>query len=81
MIDRGAASALIDGGSSLLAVGISNIAGVFEAGMAVRVTCDGSLIAKGLVRHGSVDIQEIRGQHSSIAGGAVIHRDDLVVLT
>ena len=81
MIDPGAASALIDGGKSLLAVGIADVAGVFEAGMAVRVTCDGSLIAKGLVRHGSVDIQDIRGQHSSIAGGAVIHRDDLVMLT
>ena len=81
MIDSGAATALTDGGRSLLAVGIVDVVGDFEQGMAVRVTCDGRLIAKGLVKNGATQIQEARGQHSSVAGGAVIHRDDLVVLT
>ena len=81
MIDRGAATALTEGGKSLLAVGIADVAGDFDSGMAVRVTCDGQLVAKGLVKRSAKEIQEARGQHSSVTGGAVIHRDDLVVLT
>lgn len=81
VIDSGAATALTDGGKSLLAVGITDVHGDFDQGMAVRVTCDGQLIAKGLVRKSAQEINETRGQHSSVVGGAVIHRDDLVVLT
>ena len=81
MIDRGAATALIEGGKSLLDVGIIDVEGDFDPGMAVRVTCDGQLIAKGLVRKSVSEIREARGQHSSVTGGAAIHRDDLVVLT
>ena len=81
VIDRGAATALVDGGKSLLPVGIVDVRGEFEQGMAVRVTCEEQLIAKGLVRMSAREIQEARGQHSSVVGGAAVHRDDLVVLT
>ena len=81
MIDQGAAKALTQLGKSLLAVWISEVEGDFDRGMAVRVTCGGQLIAKGLVRKSAGEIQAARGQHSSLTGGAVVHRDDLVVLS
>jgi glutamate 5-kinase len=79
-VDHGAASAIKNGGKSLLAVGIVDAEGSFESGAAVEVTSNGSLIAKGLVAMSSASIRDSRGQHSSVAGGEVIHRDDLVVL-
>lgn len=80
-VDQGAAAALLQGGRSLLAVGVTRADGAFESGSAVEVVAEGKLIAKGLVRLSAEQIREGRGQHSSVAGGVVIHRDDLVVLT
>lgn len=80
-VDDGAVAALVAGGKSLLAVGIKSFAGDFAEGAAVEVKNDqGSLIGKGLVRFSSKRLSEVAGQHSSDAGGEVIHRDDLVVL-
>jgi len=80
-IDVGAARAIVGGGRSLLAVGVSGVVGDFGAGAAVEVSCDGQVVAKGLVGMGSHEISESRGQHTSAIGGEVIHRDDLVVLS
>lgn len=80
-VDDGAARAVVEGGRSLLAVGVTAAHGEFDRGSAVEVTVGGRLIAKGLVRLSSGQIEGARGQHSSLAGGVVIHRDDLVVLT
>lgn len=80
-VDRGAARALIDRGKSLLTVGVTEVSGTFDAGAAVEIVGeDGSFIGKGLVRLDSSDLREMRGRHSSEAGGAAVHRDDLVVL-
>jgi glutamate 5-kinase len=79
-VDKGAGTALTDGGRSLLAVGITGVEGHFDNGAAAEVIMDGELIGKGLVRMSAAAIRESRGQHSSDAGGEVIHRDDLVVL-
>lgn len=81
IIDNGAGRALADAGKSLLSVGITEVIGSFDRGDAVGVKCDGAQIAKGLVRMDSDEIRQTMGKHSSVAGGAVIHRDDLVVLT
>jgi glutamate 5-kinase len=73
-VDAGAAQAIAESGSSLLGQGVTGVDGDFEAGHAVEVLGpDGSLIAKGLVRHRSAELE---------AGieGVVIHRDDLAVL-
>jgi glutamate 5-kinase len=78
-VDAGAAAAIVRSGASLLPAGIASHAGSFEAGAAVEVTADGRIIAKGLTRIGSADVTTLRGTHTSVAGGAVIHRDDLVV--
>jgi glutamate 5-kinase len=79
-VDAGAARALTDSGKSLLAVGVIGVNGGFSAGSAVDVVHDGGLLAKGLVAMSSDEILAVLGQHTSVAGGEVIHRDDLVVL-
>ncbi len=80
-IDDGAASALVERGKSLLAVGITEVSGSFGEGAAVEVNApDGRLLAKGLVEHSSIDLAALAGKASSDAGGVAIHRDHLVVL-
>jgi len=80
-VDAGAATALLDGGRSLLAVGITAVEGEFEAASAVEVTRpDGAVIGKGLVTMTSQQVRNSIGRHSSEVGGVVVHRDDLVVL-
>jgi len=79
-VDAGAAHALSVGGKSLLAVGVTEVDGSFPSGVAVEVVYDGDLVAKGLTSMAAADIVAVRGQHTNVAGGEVIHRDDLVVL-
>lgn len=80
-VDEGAARALAESGKSLLPVGVTDVDGRFAQGAAVEVRHDDALIAKGLTMMSSDEIVRVRGEHSSVAGGEVIHRDDLVVLT
>ena len=81
LVDGGAARALTDWGKSLLPVGVTGVEGVFPEGAAVEVKHGDALIAKGLVAMSAAEITRVRGEHTSVAGGEVIHRDDLVVLT
>jgi glutamate 5-kinase len=39
----------------------------------------GNILGKGLMRLSSVELTEAIGSHTSVIGGEVIHRDDLVV--
>ena len=78
-VDAGASAAIREQGRSLLAAGVVDVEGDFPAGVAVEVNSDGRLIAKGLARLGAAQLIEVMGQHSSVAGGEAIHRDDLVV--
>ena len=80
-IDDGAVAAIREGGRSLLAAGVLQVRGDFPAGSAVEVFSEGLFVAKGLVRMDAAQLGEVLGQHSSLAGGEVIHRDDLVVST
>ena len=84
-VDEGASRALVEGGKSLLAAGITDVAGTFETDDAVEVAGpDGRVFAKGLVRWGSDVVREVAGRHSTTVPEGlppyVIHRDDLVVL-
>lgn len=80
-VDAGAARALLEGGRSLLAVGITVVDGDFEAGSAVEVAGVGdAVIGKGLVAMTAEEVRKSIGRHSSEVGGVVVHRDDLVVL-
>ncbi|HSK05927.1 MAG TPA: glutamate 5-kinase [Acidimicrobiia bacterium] len=79
-VDDGASKALLEGGRSLLAVGIMSVVGDFEAESAVEVAGpDHEVIGKGLVAMGSDEVRESIGRHSSEVG-VVVHRDDLVML-
>lgn len=79
-VDDGAAGALSGRGSSLLAVGVTSVSGRFERAQAVEVAdVGGGILGKGLVRLSSAELIEAIGSHSSVVGGEVIHRDDLVV--
>ncbi|MCL1595628.1 MAG: glutamate 5-kinase [Actinomycetia bacterium] len=80
-IDAGAEGAIRDSGRSLLAAGVSSVSGSFTRSQAVEVVSrDGHAVAKGLVRMSASEVAEVIGSHSSVAGGEVIHRDDLVIL-
>jgi len=86
-IDNGARKAL-EGGSSLLAVGITSLTGEFEKGDPVSiVSANGEVLATGLVGYSAEDSRKILGKNSrEIAdvlgydyGLAVVHRDNLVM--
>ena len=80
-VDDGAVAALVDDGRSLLAAGVIGVKGEFARGDAVEIHDDaGRLIGKGLAGLSGSTLREVLGRHTSIAGGAAVHRDDLIVL-
>jgi glutamate 5-kinase len=80
-VDNGAVAALVDDGRSLLAAGVIGVKGEFARGDAVEIHDDaGRLIGKGLAGLSGSTLREVLGRHTSIAGGAAVHRDDLIVL-
>jgi glutamate 5-kinase len=84
-VDEGARAALLRGGASLLAAGITEVAGAFDADDAVEVAGpDGVVFAKGLSRLDAGAVKEMAGRRSAELGDGtpawVVHRDDLVVL-
>ncbi len=91
-VDAGAATALLEGGKSLLPVGVAEVEGEFEAGDMVSVVtqADGRQveIARGLVNYPAADLRRIRRCKSKdilkLLGhrdfDEAIHRDNLVVL-
>ncbi len=89
ILDNGAVKKLCESGSSLLAVGVSDVQGEFSRGEIVScVTCDGKEIARGLVNYNAGDVEKIKGKPSkeieSILGyvddAELIHRDNLVLI-
>lgn len=88
-LDDGAVEALVERGKSLLASGITGIAGDFQAGDAVAcLTHDGRECAKGLVNFSAdalmrikgLKTTEIRERYGQQEYEEVIHRDNLVLL-
>ena len=88
IVDAGAARALIDGGKSLLATGITEVSGTFQIGDVVAIIDPQGLeIGRGLTNFDSPTLQKIRGLKSSefkpIIGrtsySEVIHRDNLAL--
>ena len=75
-LDAGAAKAVKEKGTSILAVGVSGVRGDFRAGDSVRVLApDGTEIGRGLAEVGAANAVLIAGKKSDV----LIHRDDLVV--
>lgn len=84
VVDPGARAAL-ERGKSLLAAGVREIQGAFDAGSPVEVAdTDGVIFAKGLTRHRAADLRDVAGRRShDLPTGAphiVIHADDLVMI-
>jgi glutamate 5-kinase len=82
VVDDGARRAVVAGKRSLLAVGVVEVRGRFEAGDTVDVAeHSGTVFARGLVRYSSEELARARGHPTAeLEGGEVIHRDQLVVL-
>jgi glutamate 5-kinase len=73
-VDAGARTAIVDGGASLLAVGVSGWDGDFRAGDGVElVGPDGAVFARGIA---SVDASELAGRPTGVEA---VHRDRLVL--
>ena len=88
-LDQGAVEALAKRGKSLLASGILNVTGLFEAGDPVScLDQDGKEFAKGLVNFSSDTVGKIKGLRTAEIQQQlgpqeyeeVIHRDNLVIL-
>lgn len=88
-LDDGAVKKLCESGSSLLAVGVSNVQGDFSRGEIVScITTTGKEIARGLVNYNAADVSKIKGKPSteieSVLGyvddAELIHRDNLVLV-
>jgi glutamate 5-kinase len=89
VVDRGAGMKLRGSGSSLLAVGITDVRGDFEAGEVVVVSVAGEAgeLGKGVSEFSSRDLVQIRGLQSGAirerlpgAADEVIHRDRFVLV-
>jgi len=87
-VDDGAARALTEQGKSLLASGVRDVTGRFEAGAFVTVTdAAGTEVARGVCNFSSSELLRVRGMSSAeaarVLGHAkaqeVIHRDRLVL--
>ncbi len=87
VIDAGAARALREGGTSLLPVGIVDVAGSFDAGDAVEVAHDGLTIGKGISNYSAGELQRVMGLKSAAVRELLsrpteeaIHRDYFVLV-
>ena len=85
MIDDGATQALLNRGTSLLAVGVLSLSGQFEQGDVVEVLSEsGELVARGASAIASHELVTVKGrgasQGPSDSSPLVVHRDELVLL-
>lgn len=88
VVDPGAERALVEGGASLLPVGITEVRGSFAEGDVVSVVnANGDLLGRGLVRYSSDDLRKVHGLRLEVierfmpekSGQPAIHRDELLV--
>jgi glutamate 5-kinase len=89
IVDRGAQSAMVEQGRSLLAIGVKEIHGEFTKGDVVSVqTVESVEIARGLVNYNANELRKIRGCRSDLIAQIlgqcpyeeVIHRDNLTLV-
>jgi len=78
----------IENQKNLLPVGVESILGNFPRGQAVNISHENTVIAKGISKYSSEDLQQIIGCNSEKIeevlgysyGHSVVHRDDLVLI-
>ncbi len=85
VVDDGARRALTERNTSLLPAGLVSVEGSFDSDAAVEIAgLDGTVFAKGLVRHPSAQLAALAGRRTADLPAEVphevVHRDDLVVL-
>lgn len=89
VLDKGAVKAILQGGKSLLPVGIKEVRGTFDEGAPVQcLDEEGRVVAIGLTNYGSQEIERIKGHHTSdieeilghMHSKEVIHRDNLAIV-
>jgi glutamate 5-kinase len=87
-VDAGAVAALTEKNRSLLAAGVTGVAGAFARGDVVAIAGpDGVTVARGLSNYAAADVTKIKGMRtaevrallSDAAYDEVVHRDNLVV--
>jgi glutamate 5-kinase len=85
-VDGGAARALREAGTSLLPVGVTAVAGNFDAGDAVEVFAGEARIGKGICNYSAAELMQVRGLKSSQvrevlprATEEAVHRDYFVL--
>ena len=85
-VDAGAARALREGGTSLLPVGVVDVAGSFGAGDAVEIAHDGATVGKGICNYSAGELRKVRGLKSAAvrelmprATDEAVHRDYFVL--
>lgn len=85
-IDRGAKTALLSQGKSLLAVGITSVEGVFFQDDVVEIYDGKQIIARGQVNYSSEQINQVKGlssEEAMINTGCnkpeIIHRNKLII--
>jgi glutamate 5-kinase len=86
LVDAGAARALRELGTSLLPVGIVDVAGDFDAGDAVEIAHEGRAVGKGISNYTADELRQVRGLKSASvreliprATEEAIHRDYFVL--
>jgi glutamate 5-kinase len=86
LVDAGAARALREGGTSLLPVGVVDVAGDFDAGDAVEIAHDGEAVGKGISNYSADELRQVRGLKSPAvrellprASAEAVHRDYFVL--
>jgi glutamate 5-kinase len=86
LVDAGAARALREGGTSLLPVGIVDVAGEFDAGDAVEIAHDGQSVGKGICNYSAQELRTVQGLKSvnvrellPRASEEAVHRDYFVL--
>ena len=86
LVDAGAARALREGGTSLLPVGVVDVAGDFDAGDAVEIAHDGEAVGKGISNYSAEELRQVRGLKSPAvrellprASEEAVHRDYFVL--
>ncbi len=86
-IDAGAATALVERGSSLLPGGITAVEGAFQPAALVRILAGGQTLGVGLSNYSAADLRRIMGRKrhevAAVLGDAhypeVIHRDNMLL--
>jgi glutamate 5-kinase len=86
LVDAGAARALREGGTSLLPVGIVDVAGEFDAGDAVEIAHNGQAVGKGISNYSAEELRRVHGLKSPAvrellprATEEAVHRDYFVL--